>query len=242
MLPSRDKYILSVLILYYYIYNNERNYIKKNLDKLFLIKDFINNGFLPEFIDIIYILSIFLGIFTIISKNPVVSVLFLIGLFVNISVLLISVGFTFIGLSYILVYVGAVSILFLFILMLINIRISELLNETNNDVPLAVLTVILFYFIIAQVLPVNLVDKNISSNFVSFFSGSLNQQNLNNYNFSEEIVYASSKSWDSSLVDITQITSIGNVMYTNYAIWLIIVSIVLLLAMVGSIVITIKQK
>jgi NADH-ubiquinone oxidoreductase chain 6 len=168
--------------------------IKKKLDKLFLIKDFINNGFLPEFIDIIYILSIFLGIFTIISKNPIVSVLFLIGLFVNISVLLISVGFTFIGLSYILVYVGAVSILFLFILMLINIRISELLNETNNDVPLAVLTVILFYFIIAQVLPVNLVDKNISSNFVSFFSGSLNQQNLNNYNFSEEIVYASSKS------------------------------------------------
>jgi NADH-ubiquinone oxidoreductase chain 6 len=168
--------------------------IKKNLDKLFLIKDFINNGFLPEFIDIIYILSIFLGIFTIISKNPIVSVLFLIGLFVNISVLLISVGFTFIGLSYILVYVGAVSILFLFILMLINIRISELLNETNNDVPLAVLTVILFYFIIAQVLPVNLVDNNVSSNFFSFFNGSLNQQNLNNYNFSEEIVYASSKS------------------------------------------------
>jgi NADH-ubiquinone oxidoreductase chain 6 len=164
------------------------------LDKLFLIKDFINNGFLPEFIDIIYILSIFLGIFTIISKNPVVSVLFLIGLFVNISVLLISVGFTFIGLSYILVYVGAVSILFLFILMLINIRISELLNETNNDIPLAVLTVILFYFIIAQVLPVNLVDKNISSNFESFFYGSLNQKNLNNSNFSEEIVYASSKS------------------------------------------------
>ena len=212
------------------------------MDKLFLIKDFINNGFLPELINIIYILSIFLGIFTIISKNPIVSVLFLIGLFVNISVLLISVGFTFIGLSYILVYVGAVSILFLFILMLINIRISELLNETNNDVPLAVLTVILFYSIIAQVLPVNLVDNDISSNFLSFFNGSLNQKNLNNYNFSEEIVYASSKSWDSSLVDITQITSIGNVMYTNYAIWLIIVSIVLLLAMIGSIVITIKQK
>ena len=212
------------------------------MDKLFLIKDFINNGFLPELLNIIYILSIFLGIFTIISKNPIVSVLFLIGLFVNISVLLISVGFTFIGLSYILVYVGAVSILFLFILMLINIRISELLNETNNDVPLAVLTVILFYSIIAQVLPVNLVDNDISSNFLSFFNGSLNQKNLNNYNFSEEIVYASSKSWDSSLVDITQITSIGNVMYTNYAIWLIIVSIVLLLAMIGSIVITIKQK
>jgi len=212
------------------------------LDKLFLIKDFTSNGLLPEFIDIIYIVSIFLGIFTIISKNPIVSVLFLIGLFVNISVLLISIGFTFIGLSYILVYVGAVSILFLFILMLINIRISELLNETNNDVPLAILTVILFYYIIAQVLPVNLVEKNISSNFSSFFNGSLNEQSLNNNNFTEEIVYTSSKSWDSSLVDITQITSIGNVMYTNYAIWLIIASVILLLAMVGSIVITIKQK
>lgn len=212
------------------------------MDKLFLIKDFTSNGLLPEFIDIIYIVSIFLGIFTIISKNPIVSVLFLIGLFVNISVLLISIGFTFIGLSYILVYVGAVSILFLFILMLINIRISELLNETNNDVPLAILTVILFYYIIAQVLPVNLVEKNISSNFSSFFNGSLNEQSLNNNNFTEEIVYTSSKSWDSSLVDITQITSIGNVMYTNYAIWLIIASVILLLAMVGSIVITIKQK
>ena len=212
------------------------------MDKLFLIKDFTSNGLIPEFIDIIYIVSILLGIFTIISKNPVVSVLFLIGLFVSISVLLISIGFTFIGLSYILVYVGAVSILFLFILILINIRISELLNETNNDVPLAILTVILFYNIIAQVLPVNLAEKNFSSNFTSFLNGSLNEKSLNNNNFTEEIVYTSSKSWDSSLVDITQITSIGNVMYTNYAIWLIIASVILLLAMVGSIVITIKQK
>ena len=60
-------------------------------------------------------------------------------------------------------YVGAVSILFLFILMLINIRISELLNETNNDIPLAVLTVLLFYYIIGQVLPSNLTDNTIVS-------------------------------------------------------------------------------
>jgi NADH-ubiquinone oxidoreductase chain 6 len=43
-------------------------------------------------------------------------------------------------------------------------------------------------------------------------------------------------------VDIIDITSIGNVMYTSYSIWLIITSIILLLAMVGSIIITIKQK
>lgn len=89
----------------------------------------------------------------------IVSVLFLIGLFINIACLLILVGYNYIGLSYILIYVGAVSILFLFILMLINIRISELLSETNNYIPLAVLTVLLFYYIVGQVLPSNLTDN-----------------------------------------------------------------------------------
>jgi NADH-ubiquinone oxidoreductase chain 6 len=57
----------------------------------------------------------------------------------------------------------------------------------------------------------------------------------------ENVVYVSSKSWDNSLVDVTHISAIGNIMYTNYSIWLIIVSVILLLAMVGSIVITIRQ-
>ena len=131
------------------------------MDNIYLIKDFINNGLKVEFLDIIYLVSILFGIFTIVSVNPIVSVLFLIGLFVNISVLLILIGYNFIGLSYILVYVGAVSILFLFILMLINIRISEIISETNNYIPLAILTVILFYYIIGQILPLNLIDQNI---------------------------------------------------------------------------------
>ena len=56
------------------------------------------------------------------------------------------------------------------------------------------------------------------------------------------IFFVSSNNWDDNIVNILDITSIGNVMYTNYSIWLIITSIILLLAMVGSIVITIKQK
>jgi NADH-ubiquinone oxidoreductase chain 6 len=210
------------------------------MNNIYLIKDFVTNGLKVEFIDILYIISILFGIFTIISVNPIISVLFLIGLFVNISVLLILVGYNFIGLSYILVYVGAVSILFLFILMLINIRISEIISETNNDIPLAILTVMLFYYIIGQVLPFNLIDQSI----LTYLSNSFldNIQISDNQYFAEQIFYASGKSWDSSLVDITQISGIGNIMYTSYAIWLIIVSIILLLAMIGSIVITIKQK
>ena len=206
------------------------------LKDISLLKD-INYGFIPEIIDIIYLLSIIFGISIIINKNPIISVLFLIGLFVNIASLLIIVGFSFIGLSYILVYVGAVSILFLFILMLINIRISELSNETNNDTPLAILTVMLFYFIMAQLLP-----GNLNLYYRNKYIYNLDDIDINEYLFGEQIQHASSKSWDNSLVDVTHITGIGNVMYTNYAIWLIITSIILLLAMVGAIVITKKQN
>ncbi|BCS51511.1 NADH-ubiquinone oxidoreductase chain 6 (mitochondrion) [Aspergillus pseudoviridinutans] len=194
----------------------------------------------------IYLISILFGVLTIVSRNPIVSVLFLIGLFVNIAGLLILVGYNYIGLSYILVYVGAVSILFLFILMLINIRISELLSETNNDIPLAVLTVLLFYYIVGQVLPSNLTDNTIvsylSNSFSEVYNVQLDNEFFNIVDLKQEIAYASSKGWDSSLVEFTHITGIGNIMYTSYSIWLIISSVILLLGMVGAIVITIKQR
>lgn len=207
------------------------------MNNLYVLKDCISYGYIPELIDIIYLSSILFGILTIINKNPIISVLFLIGLFMNISSLLILIGFTFIGLSYILVYVGAVSILFLFILMLINIRISELSDETNNDVPLAILIVMLFFYIIRQILPSNILYLN---QFI--YLNKNNIELLDDFVTTEQIVQSSSKSWDTNLVDVTHITGIGNVIYTNYAVWLVITSIILLLAMVGSIVITIKQK
>jgi NADH:ubiquinone oxidoreductase subunit 6 (subunit J) len=57
-----------------------------------------------------------------------------------------------------------------------------------------------------------------------------------------EISFVTSKIWDGNLSESSHITSIGNIMYTSYSIWLILTSIILLLAMVGAIVITIKQK
>src|ERR1700757_461524 len=167
------------------------------MNNIFLLNDYITNGFRIELVDIIYLVSILLGVLTIISRNPVVSVLFLIGLFVNIAGLLILIGYSFMGLAYILVYVGAVSILFLFILMLINIRISELLNETNNDIPLAILTVLLFYYIIGQVLPSNLTDNTIITNLSNpFFESnnvSLDNEYFNIVDLKQQIAFASSK-------------------------------------------------
>lgn len=216
------------------------------MNNIFLLNDSITNGFRIEFVDIIYLVSILLGILTISSRNPVVSVLFLIGLFVNVAGLLILVGYNFIGLAYILVYVGAVSILFLFILMLINIRVSELFNDTNNDLPLAGLTIIIFYYIMAQVLPINFTENSIvsylSNSYSDIYNVELNNELFNIVDLKQQIGYASSKGWDNSLIEPTHIASIGNIMYTSYSMWLIVTSIILLLGMVGAIVITIKQK
>ena len=186
---------------------------------------FVFSGFSTNFLNILVIISLLSGVFIIISKNPIVSVIHLIVLFSSIACYLIFIGAKFIGLSYLLVYVGAVSILFLFILMLINIRVSELISDTNNNIPLAILTILGFFIPYNKILP----DTK-TSYYLDL---------LNNY---RSISNISSNNWDSNLVDIYDIISIGNVMYTNLSLWLIITSIILLLSMVGSIVITIKQK
>jgi NADH-ubiquinone oxidoreductase chain 6 len=122
----------------------------------------LSYGFSIIFLYIISIISVLSGISIVITKNPVVSVLYLILLFSNISCYLIFVGLNFIGLSYLLVYVGAVSILFLFILMLINIRVSELIGDTNNNIPLAVITTLAFFIPMSDILPGSEKDKYFS--------------------------------------------------------------------------------
>ena len=231
------------------------------MSNLFLLNEKITNGSNSFFLNVISFAAIICGISVIISKNPIVSVLFLIGLFLSIAGYLMVLGINFIGLSYLLVYVGAVSILFLFILMLINVRISELVSDTGNSIPLAVLIGIFFNSTVYSVLPssgANLgnyifdINKNFSDSFgVNNISNSLKEmanlpyssvQRVNDEGSINEIAFVSSPIWDGSLAEISHITSLGNILYTSYPIWLIITSIILLLAMVGAIVITIKQK
>jgi NADH-ubiquinone oxidoreductase chain 6 len=100
------------------------------MNQLLATYDILSNGHTVEFLDVLSIVALIFGITVITNKNPIASLLSLIGLFASISVYLILSGLTFIGFSYLIVYIGAVSILFLFILMLINIRTSEL--QSNN--------------------------------------------------------------------------------------------------------------
>jgi NADH-ubiquinone oxidoreductase chain 6 len=152
----------------------------------------------------------------------------------------------FIGISYLLVYIGAVSILFLFILMLINIRISEIQTETNNSLPLAIIISISFYIALYEIIPFNLAashDNNaLSSESHSHLVESASVWFSKGIGSSyDNVNYLISNQWDSNLIEILHITGIGNILYTNYFLWLILASIILLLAMVGTIIITIKQ-
>ena len=201
---------------------------------LYILKEMVFNGYKDIFLDFLYVISIICGILVIITKNPIVSVLFLIGLFLSISCYLIMLGLNFIGLSYLLVYIGAVSILFLFILMLINVRISELLVDTSNSIPLAIIVGISFNYTVNNILPY------IFNNSYNTISDTIQSFILNNTNI--WLTYVTSKSWDAFLAETSHITTIGNIIYTSYSIWLILTSIILLLAMVGAIVITIKPK
>lgn len=224
-----------------------------SMNSLYILNESFTNGYRSEILDIISLSAILCGILVIISKNPIVSVLFLIGLFLSIASYLMILGLNFIGLSYLLVYVGAVSILFLFILMLINVRISELLSKTSNSIPLAIFITIAFNYPLYQILPYSVasfnsytVDLNNTLNDIRYhnYSDSLNKFfKLNGAELDNgEISFVTSKIWDGNLAETSHISSIGNIMYTSYSIWLILTSIILLLAMVGAIVITIKQK
>lgn len=220
------------------------------MNQLFTIYDNLLSGYLVESLDILSIVTLLFGIAVIINKNPIGSLLSLIGLFAGISVYLILCGLTFIGFSYLIVYIGAVSILFLFIHMLINMRTSELQSNNKNSIPLALFIAILLNYSLFQLLPYTIAILNSYNNKISnliYYLG-INQNNtisnsINNNNINiSNIMYVTSNNWDGNITETSHISTIGNVLYTSYNMWLFIASIILLLAMTGAIIITIKQE
>jgi NADH-ubiquinone oxidoreductase chain 6 len=138
---------------------------------LIIINDIYTNGFTINFLELLSLLAIISSILVITNKNPIISVLFLIALFLEISIYLIIIGLNFIGISYILVYVGAVSMLFLFILMLIDIRVSELHLDNNNNLFLSFIIGTMFFF---------LINNNITNNIYELYNdSSLNIDTIN---------------------------------------------------------------
>ena len=218
------------------------------MNDIFYINETLTNGYSSESLSGLYLFVVLCGIYVIISKNPIVSVLFLIGLFSGIASYLIILGLNFIGLSYLIVYVGAVSILFLFILMLINIRISELQSNTSNSIALGIIIGILFNHPLSQLMPYGIAIFNsfaeILDNSWDIITSYVLSTYITNANsiINNNVLFVTGNTWEGFMAEIGHIGAIGNIMYTNYNIWLIIASFILLLAMTGAIIITIKQK
>jgi NADH-quinone oxidoreductase subunit J len=78
------------------------------------------------------------------AKNPVHSILFLILVFLNTAMLLISLGIDFLGIFIIIVYVGAIAILFLFVIMMLNIKLTELNEGIYKYLPIGFFFGLLF--------------------------------------------------------------------------------------------------
>ena len=186
------------------------------------------------------------GILVITSKNPVIAVVFLISTFINAAGYLIMLGIGFIGISYIIVYIGAIAVLFLFVIMIINIKLTDILetgSQYTKNIPLAISIGSLFIYEIFTILPFtyNNIEGlstlfNILTSFNSLF---LNYDiiNINEFNTTFNPAIA-----DIIFTNFLQIEAIGHSLYTYGAFWLIITSVILLLAMIAPIFISRKNN
>ena len=177
------------------------------------------------------------GILVITSKNPVIAVVFLISTFINAAGYLIISGISFVGLTYIIVYVGAITVLFLFVIMMINIKLVDILetgSQYTKNIPLGIVISLLFLYEFVSLIPA-------STDLLTFSLNILNKVNSYFLLPNTSLITTHSYYAQETLVNpFIQLQSIGQGLYTYGAIWLIISSIILLLAMVAPIFISRK--
>ena len=110
------------------------------------------------------------------SKNPVNSVLFLVLAFLNSTFLFILIGAEFVGIILAIVYIGAVAILFLFVVMMLDIQITSLMFNIKRYVPLA----LLFAGVILAEIIYLTVFKSSKSNISEIIKSSNNTEEIGN--------------------------------------------------------------
>nr|YP_009504965.1 NADH dehydrogenase subunit 6 [Lyophyllum decastes]AWW14084.1 NADH dehydrogenase subunit 6 [Lyophyllum decastes] len=202
------------------------------------------------FINILAFGTLLSSVFSITSKNPVISVIFLISTFVQAALYLILIGINFVGISYIVIYVGAIAVLFLFVIMMINIKLTDILetgNQYTKNLPLAIAIGSLFIFIIFTIIPFNfnnvpalsiLLDK------ITYFNSILSNSKIVSINLINSIVnnYFLSSISDVIITEFQEIEVLGHGLYTYGAVLLITLSVILLLAMFATIIISRNNK
>ena len=163
------------------------------------------------------IIAIISAIMVTVSKNTVHSVFFLILDFISISCLFIMIGAEFLGMIMLIVYVGAVAILFLFVVMMLNVAQQKnewfISRDKSTHIPVGLLVSIIIFF-----------------ELIIVIGGWKYKPNLVN----------------SSLIEINSNTTntqlLGNVIYTDYVHLFQLSGMILLVAMIGAIVLTFRKR
>jgi NADH-quinone oxidoreductase subunit J len=171
----------------------------------------IAHAFFFYFFSFIAVVS---AIMVTVSKNTVNSVFFLILDFISISSLFIMIGAEFLGMIMLIVYVGAVAVLFLFVVMMLNVAKQKntwFKSSTNSaHIPIGLLVSIIIFFEVIIVIGGWKYKPELSNKIL--------------------------------LSDITNTHAIGNVLYTDYIHLFQLSGMVLLVAMIGAIVLTFRKR
>ena len=170
------------------------------------------------FFYIFSIIAIVSAVMVTVSKNTVHSVFFLILDFISISCLFIMIGAEFLGMIMLIVYVGAVAVLFLFVVMMLNVAEQKgqwfsSRWDGGTHIPIGLLVSLIIFFELIIVI-----------GGWKYKPDLLNSLSINISN------------------EITNTRSIGNVLYTDYILLFQISGMILLVVMIGAIVLTYRER
>ena len=162
-------------------------------------------------------IAVFSAIMVTVSRNTVYSVFFLILVFVSVSTLFIMIGAEFLGMIMLIVYVGAVSVLFLFVVMMLNIT-EQIIKRSSrkgliNNISVGSIVGIIIFFELLIVVG----GWKYKGTFVPISATNLN-------------------------LELTNTHALGNILYTDYIHLFQISGIILLVAMIGAITLTFKKR
>lgn len=153
------------------------------------------------------------------ANNPIHSVFYLVLVFLNGAGLFILWGVEFLAIVFIIVYVGAIAILFLFIVMMLNIKLVELNENMLRYLPIGAFMAIIFFFEIFLLM---------DNDFIS----------LNFYKTQDFFIF----SWDPLFISFSNLEILGLYIYTLYFSLFWMASLILLVAMIGAIVLTLHSQ
>jgi NADH-quinone oxidoreductase subunit J len=184
------------------------------------------------------------AIFVIYSKNTVYSVFFLILVFTNMTGLLLVAEVEFLAIMLIIIYVGAITVLFLFVVMMLDIKKKT--DENNNYGYLPIIFLIGFTFFIEAFI---IFSKSFTS-YQFFVQKNLQMLTYNKLclvwsrypaSIYKDMPYHYSK-YLSKYDTITNIETLGQILYTYYTFFLLAAGLILLIALIGAVTLTLEEK